>query len=504
MSQASQMGTELTALTTKRSQWVLKVWLVRMWEGPPKGDSSQAGAWEMLFHDFKGNRVHCTLCLGVITTFKPILSEGQFYSLSNFLVVKNRLWMKSSPLEYRIILMQRSRVLLISQSLFPFKSFVFRSIASVLNEEPLQENVLFDPKEMVTKQGTNSKRIELRVEDTDKTSISCTLFGGLVDCIKPYIEEEKGEPLIVALQLFRFKEWNGKISIQSNFETSNIHINPQCPKADMFRNSILDTMQGKSGLSSARISHIGGKSNRSAVEDLRGGIVAVESIEDVMNAQEPGNKWIACEVEDFDVGNTIGASLAVGLRNKLFAYVNDHSGSMCVVFWDTEATQIIGLNVEKVRSLNKEGDNDSYPSVFKKALKKKVLLRITIKSANISGSEYVYNVSKASLDQHLIKKHFIKQKEAVGESHVVVCRWRTLLLALVLLLILSLLVAWTQFHLSRSSSTSRRQLPAPRQKGRRLDSGVVGEVANNLEEIPLGQLSTTKMARVSTKKDKNN
>ncbi|MED6194205.1 hypothetical protein PIB30_026322 [Stylosanthes scabra] len=283
MSQATQMGTELTKLTTKRSQCVIKVWLVRMWEGPPKANDGEGGAWEILFHDYK---------------------TGSSYLPPN-----------------------------VSLQL----------IASVINEEPLQEKVLFDflaevvrkedPKDMVTKFGTNSKRLGLRVEDAEYLYA----VGCLVDRIKPYIEEDKAEPLIVAFQLFRVKEWNVIL---------------------------------------------GGKNYRSAVDDLRGGMCGVETIENVLNAEEFGNKWISCEIEDFDVGKNDWCFIAchdchkkckkvddhfvcdndnctkqiaeVELRYKLFAYVNDSTGSMFVVLWDTEATQIVGLTAAKLRGLNKE------------------------------------------------------------------------------------------------------------------------------------------------------
>ncbi|MED6188198.1 hypothetical protein PIB30_083810 [Stylosanthes scabra] len=47
-----------------------------------------------------------------------------------------------------------------------------------------------------------------------KTSISCTLFGELVDKIQPFLDGDQTAPLIVVFQLFRAKEWNGKINIQ--------------------------------------------------------------------------------------------------------------------------------------------------------------------------------------------------------------------------------------------------------------------------------------------------
>ncbi|MED6113376.1 hypothetical protein PIB30_070156 [Stylosanthes scabra] len=61
-------------------------------------------------------------------------------------------------------------------------------------------------------------------------------------------------------------------------------------------------MHGESQLSSVRISHIGGQNYQSDVDDMRGGLCDIESIEDVLKSEEPRNKWITCEIEDFDVG----------------------------------------------------------------------------------------------------------------------------------------------------------------------------------------------------------
>ncbi|MED6113377.1 hypothetical protein PIB30_070157 [Stylosanthes scabra] len=131
----------------------------------------------------------------------------------------------------------------------------------------------------------------------------------------------------------------------------------------MFRNNILDTMHGESQQSSMRISHIGKQNYRSAIDDMWGGLCNVKSIEDVLNAEEHDWCFISrhdrhkkCKNldDDFYCDNCNKAPEKVELRYKLFAYVSDHFRSMCVVLWDTESTQIVGLNAEKVRNLNKE------------------------------------------------------------------------------------------------------------------------------------------------------
>ncbi|XLR43276.1 hypothetical protein S83_027936 [Arachis hypogaea] len=522
----------LEEISTKRADWIIKVYVVRMWYGPPRPNSSEAGALEIALHDLKGSRIHCTIPKSVVRLFRPILSEGQLYSISSFIVQKNNMWMKCSSLQYRITLLQRSMVVHIPQPLFTFQPFTFRSIASILQEERLDQNFLFDvlaevigkedPKDLVTKQGQESKRLGLLVEDLEKNSISCTLFGSLVDLIQPYLDGDKTEPLIVAFQLFRAKEWNGKISIQSSFDTSNIHINPNIKEAELFKKSLVDSTQGDSCFSSQRISHMSSSSYRSAIDELRKGICKVETIDSVLNASDVGFKWILCTIVDFDVGRNDWFFIAckychkkckkieerfecdhcrkkavqVDLRYKLQAYVSDATGSMCVVLWDTEASQIVELSATKVRETYSQDDSDdSYPEVLKTALDMKLLLRINVKSSNLSGNENVYNVTKACLDEHLIHKYSqsVNEQSTKGLDNVTSLDCTTDVVYL---------GDDESVQGGQESVNESKTVTSSKGRAKRIDAGIIGVVAKDLESIPVGQLSSTKKPRLSIKKEK--
>ncbi|RYR77452.1 hypothetical protein Ahy_A01g001921 [Arachis hypogaea] len=132
---------------------------------------------------------------------------------------------------------------------------------------------------------------------------------------------------------------SGKISIQSSFDTSNIHINPNIKEAEVFKKRY----------------------------------IYVNKFVEIK--YHVGFKWILCTIFDFDVGRNDWFFIAckychkkckkieerfecdhcrkkavqVDLKYKLQAYVSNATGSMCVVLWDTEASQIIGLRATKVR-----------------------------------------------------------------------------------------------------------------------------------------------------------
>ncbi|RYR10313.1 hypothetical protein Ahy_B05g078790 isoform B [Arachis hypogaea] len=81
----------LEEISTKRADWVIKVYVVRMWYGLPQPNSSEVGALEIALHDSKDSRIHYMVPKLVVRLFRPILSEGQLYSISSFIVQKNNM-----------------------------------------------------------------------------------------------------------------------------------------------------------------------------------------------------------------------------------------------------------------------------------------------------------------------------------------------------------------------------------------------------------------------------
>nr|XP_025618181.1 uncharacterized protein LOC112710238 [Arachis hypogaea] len=263
-------------------------------------------------------------------------------------------------------------------------------------------------------------------------------------------------------------------------------------------------------------------SYRSAIDELRKGICKVETIDSVLNASDVGFKWILCTIVDFDVGRNDWFFIAckychkkckkieerfecdhcrkkavqVDLRYKLQAYVSDATGSMCVVLWDTEASQIVELSATKVRETYSQDDSDdSYPEVLKTALDMKLLLRINVKSSNLSGNENVYNVTKACLDEHLIHKYSqsVNEQSTKGLDNVTSLDCTTDVVYL---------GDDESVQGGQESVNESKTVTSSKGRAKRIDAGIIGVVAKDLESIPVGQLSSTKKPRLSIKKEK--
>ncbi|MED6167899.1 hypothetical protein PIB30_007214 [Stylosanthes scabra] len=96
-----------------------------------------------------------------------------------------------------------------------------------------------DPRDLVTSLGKETKRMAINLQDIEKNTIRCILFGTCVDELTPLMAEERAEQLIVILQFFRVNRWDEKTSVQSHFDISKVCCDPALKEIRDFLNSML-------------------------------------------------------------------------------------------------------------------------------------------------------------------------------------------------------------------------------------------------------------------------
>ncbi|XLU56815.1 hypothetical protein S245_051463, partial [Arachis hypogaea] len=127
--------------------------------------------------------------------------------------------------------------------------------------------------------------------------------------------------------------------------------------------------------------------------------------------------------------------------------------------------------------------------VLTTALDMKLLLRINVKSSNLSGNENVYNVTKACHDEHLIHKYSASVNEQLVEG----------------LKNVTSLDCTTDFVYlgddesirgGQESINESKTVISGKGRAKRIDVGIIGVIVKDLESIPIGQLSSTKKPRL--------
>ncbi|KAL4330779.1 hypothetical protein AHAS_Ahas13G0434200 [Arachis hypogaea] len=187
---------------------------------------------------------------------------------------------------------QRTLVNHVKKPSFPLEAFCLKSYVDLLIADKLPDSEMFDligevickedPRDLITSKGKETKRLVIILQDLENNRINCILFGDLVDHLLPHLEEERAEPLIVVLQYFKAIRWNGKTSVQSNFEISKVHINPELTEIIQFKSKLCSPAASNS----TRISQVSSPNAWSALDELKHRSVAIKTIEEALNSME--------------------------------------------------------------------------------------------------------------------------------------------------------------------------------------------------------------------------
>ncbi|XLV01041.1 hypothetical protein S245_015410, partial [Arachis hypogaea] len=222
-----------------------------------------------------------------------------------------------------------------------------------------------------------------------------------------------------------------KTSVQSHFYVSKLHINDGLKEVVGFRNRLLSGVAA----SSSRISQVSSQGGWSGADEINQGAVLVKTIEQALNVKEEGPIWICASIVSLNVGKDdwfykscrkcpkkvdtpIGNRYectrcghthgCASLRFKVQVMVHDGTGSITLLLWDKETSQLCGKKAEQVMEDDVIGD-DAYPPTFDNMMDRKVLFKINVKSANIKGFDQIYTVMKICDDEDIIEKNMPKE-----------------------------------------------------------------------------------------------
>ncbi|MED6179895.1 hypothetical protein PIB30_004950 [Stylosanthes scabra] len=224
------------------------------------------------------------------------------------------------------------------------------------------------------------------LQDLENNKMNCILFGHTVDQILPYLDEGRLEPLIVLLQYFKGNRWNGKTTIQSHFDLSKVHINPDCKEVVALRSSLLTLAPSSSG----RITQLSPQGRWSRTDELKQGIVVVKTVEETPHVVEEGPIWIlgsiisinagkndwfykSCgqcpmKVETslgnrYECGNCDHTSAAPSISFKVEVVLFDRTGSICLLLWARETIPLCGKEAKQI-VMDTAAVDDEYPAAL--------------------------------------------------------------------------------------------------------------------------------------------
>ncbi|XP_016185843.1 uncharacterized protein LOC107627526 [Arachis ipaensis] len=331
----------------------------------------------------------------------------------NFIVHDKKNASRVIPGRWTLIFSQRTIVNPFQNPTFPLEAFCFRTIPDIINAERLDGTELF------------GKFIAF----TCNNRIGCAMFDHMVDQILPHLEEDRVEPLIVVLQLIKATRWNGKSSVQSRFNVSQLHVDPGLKEIVGFRNMFL----GGATSSFVRISQVSSHGPWSGVEELTQEEGPTWMVGTIISINVSKNDWFykSCrkcpKKVDTRVGNryecgkcghTHGCA-ALSSKFKVEVMVFDgtcktwsnrcySTGSIRLLLWDKETMMLCGKRGEQVMEENVSTEDD-YPPTFDNMMDKRVFFKLNVKFSNISQYDPVYTVMRVCDDEDIIEKNTPKE-----------------------------------------------------------------------------------------------
>ncbi|XP_057740375.1 replication protein A 70 kDa DNA-binding subunit B-like [Arachis stenosperma] len=398
-------------VNAKKLAWNFKVFVIRVWTTPNKFNVNEIGSIEMVLQDKQGGRIYATIPRSLAKKYISVILEFHMYTMSNFIVVDNMTKKKNGVSRWVLVFSHRTRVEHIENPTFPLEAFRFRNLAEMHTVEKVEDLELFDiigeivgkedPRELVTSKGIETKRLVVIVEDL---------------------------------------EWNGKTSVQSHFELSKVHVNPELKEVMSFKKSLMSGSES----TSVRISHQSTQSSWVGTDELNNGMAIVKTIEQVLKSVEEGPTWIAGTIVSINAGKDdwfykacrrcpkkvetpIGNRYecakcghthgCAALRYKVEVMVFDGTGSITLLLWDRETNQLCGKAAEKIVEED-DAKEDEYPKSLDNMMDRMVLFKINVKSGNIKHYDQIYTVMKVCDDEETVAKNKPQQMDVSTSMNI--------------------------------------------------------------------------------------
>ncbi|MED6211476.1 hypothetical protein PIB30_074002, partial [Stylosanthes scabra] len=167
----------LAEVHSRTPGWNFNLYVIRMWDVPTKYNPNELWYVEMILQDSKGERMHAVLPRSLLKRWGKVLKEFHLFNMRWFVVVEDKLKSKTTGTDIVLTFSNKTQVTPLTNPSFPLEALRLKPIGDLLQAERIDDAELFDvvalvvgredPREMLTKQGKELKRLQIVVEDID-------------------------------------------------------------------------------------------------------------------------------------------------------------------------------------------------------------------------------------------------------------------------------------------------------------------------------------------------
>ncbi|XP_057414958.1 replication protein A 70 kDa DNA-binding subunit E-like [Lotus japonicus] len=229
--------TFLSELSSTADDWKIKVRVSRIWDTLNIYRNKELISTDMVLIDEKSDDIHASIGKNVAHRFKNILKEGKIYTITNFMVTKNK--EKLPVVEKNTLMLQFDATTLVKEianddCIIPHHVFEFVNFEDLPNQ--YGKDVLTNVIGVMTKLGSNEEKttpqgrvdtVTLHLKDIRGNNVRVTIWDDYVKVFEQKMKESRSnasKPKVVILTSTKVKEFQCEISISTSRSTQ-IYVN---------------------------------------------------------------------------------------------------------------------------------------------------------------------------------------------------------------------------------------------------------------------------------------
>ncbi|XP_057799279.1 uncharacterized protein LOC131015057 [Salvia miltiorrhiza] len=397
--------TNIDALVTHKTNQALKVRFVRVYSRYAPGSKTKISRIECVVHDEQGTRVQLTVPQKLKKQFGNKFKEGSVYQVMNFMVKNN------GP--------------------------KFKTFEEILQLKNTDQVGMFDVIGVINGKGfvkndSESKMVELKLEDQNQNQIYCTLWEGFVDAFLSQADPHDHRAHIIIVQLCRPNFYRA-----TSYNASRIFLNADLPEIHEFRKQIAGNESYPEKL---ELTFDKGYVEK---DDFLNGNITVKTLDDIFCTQflpmsfGRGEHWICAKVDSVDcysqwcydacrkcTRKTVKLSgrfycshcdkydSVVNKRYHLLLNVVDSTNNACLLVWDKDAVALIE---KKASEISMDDEEAADPKIVPKEIDRAlidiiIMFKISMKSESSFLDDKPYTVLKTYTDQ-VVSTHFWEETD---------------------------------------------------------------------------------------------
>ncbi|XP_057764035.1 uncharacterized protein LOC131024423 isoform X2 [Salvia miltiorrhiza] len=432
--------TNIDALVTNKTTQAIKVRCVRVYNRYVAGSKSEIIRIECVVHDEQGTRIQLSVPNKLTKMFGNKLKEGLVYQIMNFMVKRNGTKWKVTDHVHRLELTPKTMISEVFPKCFPNYKFSFKSFEDISSIQTTDSVGMFDVIGVIAGKGfvkndSESKMVELKLEDQNHNQIYCTLWEDYVDMFLNQADAADTRVQIIIIQLCRPNFYRGEMRACTSYNASQIFLNSDIPEIEDFRKQIIGNQSF-----SARL-ELSFEKSVVQTDDFFNGNIVVKTLDDIFTVED-GEHWICAKIDNVDCyaqwcynacrkctrkvekktgrfycGNCDKYDGVVNKRYQLILNVVDCTNNASLLVWDKEAVALVGKKAVQISMNDKEAaDAKIVPKEIDVALNERVVMfKIQMRSEASFVEDKPYTVTKVCTDQ-LVINHFWKENDVCGLS----------------------------------------------------------------------------------------